>query len=234
MKQMMLQKILLSQFSVPKPSFERIIETRRMMLKFEQKIWTINIADEKFNKKYKFLDDFEKLITDVNLIIDICNDNKCERQKILTKYEYIWILYEKVKKLSDRGLVENPESYIEILQISIKTIGEEIIEQAKTHAQSIINSSLELLNNIKLLIKIINGEKEKEELKEIFMAMQTEFSGTGHWYRCPNGHYYTIGDCGMAMQQSRCIECGAVIGGLNHQTHELNTHAQDFEVQNQS
>ena len=26
----------------------------------------------------------------------------------------------------------------------------------------------------------------------------------GSWYKCPNGHYYQIGDCGGAMQTSRC------------------------------
>ena len=37
--------------------------------------------------------------------------------------------------------------------------------------------------------------------------------GPGHYYKCPNGHYYAIGDCGGAMEVSRCPDCGAVIGG---------------------
>jgi hypothetical protein len=40
---------------------------------------------------------------------------------------------------------------------------------------------------------------------------------SGHLYQCPNGHVYTIGECGGAMQASRCPECGAVIGGGSHQ-----------------
>jgi len=36
------------------------------------------------------------------------------------------------------------------------------------------------------------------------------------WYRCPNGHPYTVGECTMPMQTSRCIQCGAVIGGRSH------------------
>ncbi|CAM4510313.1 unnamed protein product [Caretta caretta] len=40
--------------------------------------------------------------------------------------------------------------------------------------------------------------------------------GRGHWYRCPQGHLYTIGECGRPMQQSSCPECGATIGGQNH------------------
>ncbi|EPQ31850.1 uncharacterized protein PFL1_00049 [Pseudozyma flocculosa PF-1] len=43
-----------------------------------------------------------------------------------------------------------------------------------------------------------------------------EFTHGGHWYRCDNGHPFTIGDCGGAMQVSACPECGARIGGSGH------------------
>uniref|UniRef100_A0AAV1UBF8 RZ-type domain-containing protein n=1 Tax=Peronospora matthiolae TaxID=2874970 RepID=A0AAV1UBF8_9STRA len=56
-----------------------------------------------------------------------------------------------------------------------------------------------------------------EEMKLIKMAMQTEFRGSGHWYRCINGHSYSIGECGMAMEETRCPECGAPVGGARHQ-----------------
>ncbi|GFU24715.1 NFX1-type zinc finger-containing protein 1 [Nephila pilipes] len=38
----------------------------------------------------------------------------------------------------------------------------------------------------------------------------------GHWYQCPNGHVYCITECGGAMQESQCNECGARIGGSSH------------------
>ncbi|XP_041944382.1 NFX1-type zinc finger-containing protein 1 [Alosa sapidissima] len=38
----------------------------------------------------------------------------------------------------------------------------------------------------------------------------------GHWYKCPNGHVYAIGDCGGATESRRCPDCNAVIGGANH------------------
>ncbi|XP_020339540.2 NFX1-type zinc finger-containing protein 1 [Oncorhynchus kisutch] len=38
----------------------------------------------------------------------------------------------------------------------------------------------------------------------------------GHWYSCPNGHVYAIGDCGGAMMSRNCPECNATIGGANH------------------
>jgi hypothetical protein len=38
----------------------------------------------------------------------------------------------------------------------------------------------------------------------------------GHWFKCPNGHYYCIADCGGAMEESTCPDCGARIGGQSH------------------
>jgi len=36
---------------------------------------------------------------------------------------------------------------------------------------------------------------------------------SGHWYECPNGHPYVIGECGGAMEVGRCSVCNAEIGG---------------------
>jgi hypothetical protein len=68
-----------------------------------------------------------------------------------------------------------------------------------------------------------------EEEREIFQVVQTTIRGSGHWYRCPNGHLYVIGECGMAMQTSRCNECGESIGGDSHTLLSTNTHSRDFE-----
>ena len=36
------------------------------------------------------------------------------------------------------------------------------------------------------------------------------------WYQCPNGHAYTIGECGLPMEESICPECKEKIGGRDH------------------
>ncbi|RDA86075.1 hypothetical protein CP532_1289 [Ophiocordyceps camponoti-leonardi (nom. inval.)] len=56
-----------------------------------------------------------------------------------------------------------------------------------------------------------------EELQAVSGAMAAEFRGTGHWYRCANGHPFTVGECGMPMEEAACPECGARVGGLGHQ-----------------
>ena len=51
---------------------------------------------------------------------------------------------------------------------------------------------------------------------------------TGHWYQCPNGHPYVIGEGGGAMEVSRCPECGPPIGGQNHALIDSNRQAANF------
>ncbi|RHZ83153.1 hypothetical protein Glove_99g360 [Diversispora epigaea] len=72
-----------------------------------------------------------------------------------------------------------------------------------------------VLREIDELRNVVNnaGKLSDEEKLQIHQAMSTEFRGSGHWYQCPNGHPYTIGDCGAANQVSRCPDCGAGIGG---------------------
>ena len=59
-------------------------------------------------------------------------------------------------------------------------------------------------------------------IKEVVQAMNAvngyDYGGSwnSHWYQCPNGHPYFIGECGQAMQESRCIECGEPVGGSGH------------------
>ena len=70
-----------------------------------------------------------------------------------------------------------------------------------------------------------------EELQSIMKALLTGnadlanggYQGQGHFYRCPNGHPYVIGDCGGATQTSYCPECRAQIGGSQHRVVSDNT-----------
>lgn len=61
-----------------------------------------------------------------------------------------------------------------------------------------------------------------KEIREVLAAMNIvggyNYGGSwsSHWYECPNGHPYFIGECGGAMQASTCIECRASIGGTGH------------------
>ena len=76
-----------------------------------------------------------------------------------------------------------------------------------------------------------------EELKEFhiiskFDAQKILQSLGTTWYRCPNGHYYVIGECGQPMQSSRCPECGLQIGGVGHVPQNGNVQVNDNEILN--
>lgn len=69
----------------------------------------------------------------------------------------------------------------------------------------------------------------EDEMRSVYQAMAGEFRGTGHWYTCANGHPFTVGECGMPMQQARCPECGAPVGGQSHRPAEGVRQADDIE-----
>ncbi|TVY69619.1 E3 ubiquitin-protein ligase rnf213-alpha [Fusarium oxysporum f. sp. cubense] len=90
-----------------------------------------------------------------------------------------------------------------------------------------------LKNDIDIAEEALNGGVYRpvttEELRQVYMASTGELSGTGHWYTCPNGHPFTINNCGMAMEEAPCPECGVRIGGRNHVSVEGVRHAVEIE-----
>ncbi|KAL4853487.1 NFX1-type zinc finger-containing protein 1 [Chlorella vulgaris] len=81
-----------------------------------------------------------------------------------------------------------------------------------------------------------NKAASVDEMREVYEAMQRAdaslrspgLNNAGHWFTCPQGHLYVIGECGGAMQQSRCPECGATVGGSSHRLAAGNTAATSF------
>ncbi|XP_011410018.1 PREDICTED: NFX1-type zinc finger-containing protein 1-like [Amphimedon queenslandica] len=65
-----------------------------------------------------------------------------------------------------------------------------------------------------------------EEIRQIVAAIGGR---KGAWYKCPNGHYYHIGECGGAMQVGKCIECDAQVGGSHHRLLDDNQHAGEID-----
>ncbi|XP_034243136.1 NFX1-type zinc finger-containing protein 1-like [Thrips palmi] len=66
----------------------------------------------------------------------------------------------------------------------------------------------------------------KAEIQAVVAAMGM---GQGHWYQCPNGHPYCITECGGAMQEGHCNECGAPIGGRDHRLRSDNRLATNID-----
>lgn len=68
-----------------------------------------------------------------------------------------------------------------------------------------------------------------DELRAVYEAMAVEFHGTGHWYNCERGHPFTVGECGMPMEEARCPECGSPVGGQHHSPAEGVRRADEIE-----
>ncbi|MEW5317336.1 MAG: hypothetical protein WDW38_008643 [Sanguina aurantia] len=101
-----------------------------------------------------------------------------------------------------------------------------------------IDSVTALLERLPALRELIAHNTELEEAQEMASvlgaAMGLPDGSTdvmaylrGHLYRCPNGHFYLIGNCGMAMERAVCAECGASVGGGSHTLTAGNTSAAD-------
>lgn len=108
------------------------------------------------------------------------------------------------------------------------------IEESQRLCQTHPGQTRGLAEEIEGTESMLNGSTfympvTNEERMAVLNAMKGEFRGTGHWYYCVNGHPFTIGECGAAMQLSRCPDCGSAVGGRNHAVAEGVTHAADLE-----
>ena len=64
-----------------------------------------------------------------------------------------------------------------------------------------------------------------EEFIEILRNLGTK------WYKCPNGHPYIIGECGLPMEESICPECKEKIGGRDHVPLKTNKMVNNFDIE---
>jgi hypothetical protein len=55
-----------------------------------------------------------------------------------------------------------------------------------------------------------------DEQVAVLNTLQSDHHGRLQWYKCPRGHPYTIGECGRPMELAKCMQCGAPIGGEDH------------------
>ncbi|RIA86082.1 hypothetical protein C1645_780424 [Glomus cerebriforme] len=109
------------------------------------------------------------------------------------------------------------------LQSSIRLVDGDFIQQQFFERMEQVSNDVRELENYKDKT-ILRSEK-----LEIFRAMNVELQGSGHWYQCPNGHTYTIANCGLANQASSCPECGASVGGVNYNLSAGNSTSNEYE-----
>ena len=77
--------------------------------------------------------------------------------------------------------------------------------QADTWWHAVLFRPAELIRGY---VPTMSGEESLDVMRSL-----SEFVA---WYKCPNGHLYSVGNCTRPMQMASCPECGKPIGGQSH------------------
>ena len=141
----------------------------------------------------------------------------------LGKIAHCFELYFFIKKsLNEYKEVEHLEAKqgsgpIQAAKESLKKMRKRMIKKKFIIAEDLLETCKEHLKTMKV------GEAMKAKFRrDIVQAIGLK---KGHWYQCVNGHPYVIGECGGAMEESRCPECNSTIGGTEHRLASGNRHA---------
>ncbi|XP_043397834.1 NFX1-type zinc finger-containing protein 1 [Chelonia mydas] len=125
----------------------------------------------------------------------------------ITRISYLGNIFERLSGYENKQASLSTEA----VALANEAIG--VLQRQDPFTQSREESLQRVLEKIEEWLPATGLQLSEAERVMITEAMQF---GRGHWYRCPQGHLYTIGECGRPMQQSSCPECGATIGGQNH------------------
>lgn len=84
-------------------------------------------------------------------------------------------------------------------------------------------------NCLEKMEKLVNVKGLGITHEEKVMIVSAMGLPKGHWFKCKNGHYYAIGDCGGATIEGRCPTCNAAIGGGQHRLRDDNYFAGEMD-----
>lgn len=142
-----------------------------------------------------------------------CSEVTCELQRIA--------VFDSVSGLHQR-VQHSPEAMILYRQIQARLDPCHVFsKEREDKVKKLLEECTEFSSGIGISIQ------ERLQIKEAL-----KFSGSGHWYKCPNGHVYAIGDCGLANQAAVCPirGCGTTIGGTGYQLDPSNSLAPEMEA----
>ena len=146
------------------------------------------------------------------------SDVHAERRRLMLLANTYKLLYD--ASATRTPIDPNDWSYLQHIRERCETVGHKINKLDDEGEYQSMQSYLQELS------KKYGAILTKEERKMIIAALHAKL---GSWYKCPKGHIYQIGECGGAMQEGRCPECGATIGGSSHRLRDDNTHAGEFD-----
>lgn len=195
-----------------------VSDNQMVLYKFQVQVLKEVLSILNNNKKYDALlrptlDFVRKRVMGQNMRIapQMVEEITCELQR-LTVLPLCMDLYERSKQYSRPELQQIVSSIKILLDPTIKFDKE---QEAKV--KRYLKKSEKYVGGL--------GITDRERL-QVLEAMGLK---QGHWFKCPNGHIYCIGDCGGAMQEAVCPECKAVIGGGSHTLRTDNALASEMD-----
>jgi hypothetical protein len=137
-------------------------------------------------------------------------------------------------RLRDSAAHAVPEELVQHLRAQLQRAGEAAdaaCEGAQASEGKVVSAAKEVRQRLSGLTAALQSVLSDAEARMVLNTLgftDEGNTGQGHWYQCPNGHVYLITECGGAMHEARCNECGAVIGGSSHTLRTDNAQASDF------
>uniref|UniRef100_A0AAR5PM44 RZ-type domain-containing protein n=1 Tax=Dendroctonus ponderosae TaxID=77166 RepID=A0AAR5PM44_DENPD len=180
----------------------------------ESKTQVLSYISNCFIKEYKKPKTDDPSILHVKLILDVLmrSEDHITHQEIddlelEIKRLQKAVQFDSIKKSSAFILTCKSNEEVKALSLDIETV----VFGHKKYSDDLDRTLLTQLKKLALKLKCYLSISEVERV-QIVKAMGFP---RGHWYKCPNGHPYCIGDCGGAIEKSVCF-CGEAIGGTQH------------------
>ena len=201
------------------------------LVSFQNKhAFALNVTslEEKLTTKYE-LDDDQQVNQHVNYELNKIK-NAIKDRRLLLREQKVLDIQSEIKRIDHlimfyyfkKLLLKRKEITIDqyLTRMEILLIGGGKVNRFDEQLENKLRDIESYLN------KYTNVTITQEERTMIHKAMGFQ---KGHWFKCPNGHIYAIGECGGAMQTATCPECGCAIGGANHALIATNSLASEMD-----
>ena len=180
----------------------------------------LEIKDERYFTDFvKFMDPFCNKLSEMKKsdLIKLSLDRAIDSMELFCGWSDIGKKLKSAQTLSPQSILRDP------IFGPIQKEYEDVIKELESIKCFIPRERLkQMLKGLKTVSQRFSDvHLRKLEIKAIAKVLGL---GSGHWFQCPNGHIYAIGECGGAMQKSKCPECGCAIGGSNHALTQGNSH----------
>ena len=147
------------------------------------------------------------------------DDIQCEMRRL----DCVFRLFQLYSIIKDKKVTITPEE-----KSMLKTLASSVVQSGAANRPKVSEDTEKEVSALILHFETkyqLEGLTEAEKIEIVKAIGLTK----GHWFKCRNGHYYCIGECGGATEEAKCPECDATIGGRDHTLAEGNMLAPEMD-----